>query len=125
LISKTTIVTIVVTTIGPANIATSVNILSARRLQAGRSQPFAHLRSGQGLSGLADGGLPNRARRKQFSLLMQAVRLVCEALLKRLRQFEMGLLLHRTAPFLGGRRERDLAFSSPIDASGWAVMGPV
>jgi hypothetical protein len=125
LISKTTIVTIVVTTIGPANIATSVSICSARRLEAGRSQPFAHLRSGQGLSGLADGGLPNRARWKQFSLLMQAVRLVCKALLKRLRQFEMGLLLHRVAPFLGGRRERKRAFSSPIDTVGRAVMPPI
>jgi hypothetical protein len=117
LISKTTIVTIVVTTIGPANIATSVSIPSARRLETGRSQPFAQMRSGQGLSGLADGGLPNRAGWKQFGLLMQAVCLVCKALLKRLRQFEMGLLLHRMAPFLGGRRERDLAFSSPMDAS--------
>jgi hypothetical protein len=83
------------------------------------------MRSGQGLSGLADGGLPNRTGWKQFSQLMQAVRLVREALFQRLRQFEMVSLLHRVAPFLGGRRERKRAFSSPMDTVGRAVMAPV
>ena len=40
LISKATIVTMVVTTMGPANIATSVNIFSAGRLEAGSGKPF-------------------------------------------------------------------------------------
>ena len=54
LISKTTIVTMVVTTIGPANIATSVSIFSAGRLETGRGKPFLHMRSCLRLPGLAN-----------------------------------------------------------------------
>lgn len=87
-------------------------MLSAWRLQAGRSQPIVQVRSGFGLPGLADCGLPHYAGWKQFGLLAQAICFVGKALLLAFKR----LVLHGAAPFHLGRRERNLAFSSPIDA---------
>lgn len=104
----------VVTKIGPAKIANSVSIFSAGRLEAGRLQPAAQVRSGFGLSCLADCGLTNRTRRKQFGLLPQMVCFVGKTLRQDFRLCVGALLLHRAAPFLRGSRERNWAFSSPI-----------
>jgi hypothetical protein len=70
----------VVTTIGPANIATSVSIFSEAAV--GRMIAASHLGAIRSrLACLADCGLTNRTRRKQFGLLVQTVRFFGETLL--------------------------------------------
>ena len=119
LISKTTIVTMVVTTIGPANIATSVSI-SARRLEAGRGKPFLHMRSCLRLPGLANEMVANNPRWRALGLFAQAFCPFRQTLI------EWGVFLetaslHGAAPFLEEAGAQP-ALSSPVEATGRAVM---
>jgi hypothetical protein len=60
---------------------------------------------------------------KQSSLLAEAQGLCGKAFFKRRGLLETASQLHDAAPFLRGRRERVMAFSSPIVAEGHAVIG--
>lgn len=110
----------------PKGVAIAEPVHLARSLQAGRSQPLAQARPGFGLSGLAHCGIPNRAGREQSGLLAQAAGLVGKALLQGgFRWCIAASLLHRDAPFHRGRRERNRAFSSPIEADVQAVIATI
>jgi hypothetical protein len=74
-------VTIVVTTIGPANIATSVSI-SAWRLEAGRGKPFLHMRSCLRLPGLANELVAHNPRWCASGLFAQAFCLLRQTLIE-------------------------------------------
>ena len=92
--------TIVVTTIGPANIATSVSI-SARRLEAGRGKPFLHMRSCLRLPGLANELVAHNPRWCALGLFAQAFCLLRQTLMEWGVFFETASL-HGAAPAGGG-----------------------
>ena len=120
LISKTTIVTMVVTTIGPANIATSVSIFSAGRLEAGRGKPLAHVRSCLRLPGLANELVAHKPKWCALGLFAQAFCLLRQTLIEG-RVFSETVSSHSAAPFLEEAGAQP-AFSSPMEATGRAVM---
>ena len=94
----------VVTTIGPANIATSVSIFSAGRLEAGRGKPFLHMRSCLRLPGLANELVAHNPKWRALSLFAQAFCLLRQTLIE-WAVFEPASL-HGAAPFMR-RRERN------------------
>lgn len=110
----------VVTTIGPANIATSVSIVSAGRLEAGRGKPFLHMRSCLRLPGLANELVAHNPRWCALGLFAQAFCLLRQTLIE-WGAFLETASLHGSAPFLW-RRERKPAFSSPMEATDRAVI---
>ena len=120
LISKATIVTMVVTTIGPANIATSVSIFSVRRLEAGSGKPFQHMRNCLGLLGLANEIIAHNPRWCALGLFAQALCLLRQTLIEWGVFFEPASL-HGAAP--SEEAGAQPAFSSPMEATGRAVMG--
>ncbi|MDA9536162.1 hypothetical protein ACM41_07740 [Bradyrhizobium sp. CCBAU 21362] len=77
------------------------------------------MRAGLGLPGFADRLLALETRWKRFGFLTETLGLFGKALFKGRGLLEVASL-HGTAPFLRGRRERVMAFSSPIDARGTA-----
>ena len=95
----------VVTTIGPANIATSVSIFSAGRLEAGRGKPFLHMRSCLRLPGLANELVAHNPRWCALSLFAQALCLLRQTRIEWGVFFEPALL-HGAAPLMK-RRERN------------------
>ena len=72
----------VVTTIGPANIATSVSIFSAGRLETGRGKPFLHMRSCLRLPGLANELVAHNPRWCALGLFAQAFCLLRQTLIE-------------------------------------------
>jgi hypothetical protein len=110
----------VVTTIGPANIATSVSIFSAGRLEAGRGKPLAHVRSCLRLPGLANELVAHNPRWCALGLFAQAFCLLCQTLIEGGVFFETASL-HGAAPFLEEAGAQP-AFSSPMEATDRAVM---
>ena len=89
----------VVTTIGPANIATSVSIFSAGRLEAGRGKPLAHVRICLRLPGLANEIVAHNPRWGALGLFAQAYCPLCQTLIERGVFFETASV-HGAAPFL-------------------------
>jgi hypothetical protein len=110
----------VVTTIGPAHIATSVSIVSAGLLQAGRGKPFLHMRSCLRLPGLANEIVAHNPR---WCLFAQAFCPLCQTLIERGVFFET-VSLHSAAPFLEEAGAQP-AFSSPMNTNDRAVMDQV
>ena len=91
----------VVTTIGPANIATSVSIFSAGRLEAGRGKPFLHMRSCLRVPGLANVIVAHNPRWCALGLFAQAFCLLRQTLMEWGVFFETASL-HGAAPAGGG-----------------------
>jgi len=85
------------------------------------------MRSGLSLPSLPEHGVADRARCKQFGFLAQSFRLVGETFFEGFDLFEAAslLLLHGAAPLLRVGRERNRAFSSPINAYGPCGDGPI
>jgi hypothetical protein len=107
----------VVTTIGPANIATSVSIFSAGRRGAGRGKPFLHLRSCLRPLGLT---VAHDPRWCALDLFAQAFSPLRRTLI------EWGIFLetaslHGVAPFLEEAGAQP-AFPSPAKATGRTAM---
>ena len=74
---------------------------SPGRLQSGRSQPLADMRSGLRLPSLPERRVAHRARWKQFGFLAQSFRLFGETVFKGFDLFETAsLLVHGAAPLL-------------------------
>jgi len=96
----------VVTTIGPTKIATSVSIFSARRLEAGSGKPFEHVRSCLRLLVLANEMVAHNPRGCALSLFAQAWCLLRQTLIE-WGVFVEPALLHGAAPLMR-RRERNL-----------------
>ena len=110
----------VVTTIGPANIATSVSIFSEGPLEAGRGKPFLYMRSCLRLPGLANELVADNPRWCALGLFAQAFCLLRQTLIEWGVFFETASL-HGAAPLLE-KAGAQAAFSSPMEATDRAVM---
>ena len=111
--------TIVVTTIGPANITTSESTFSTGRPEAGRGEPFVHTQSCLRLPGLENEFVALNPRRCALGLFAQAFCLLRQTLIEWGVFFEP-VSLHGAAPFLEGAGARP-AFSSPMEATDRAL----
>jgi hypothetical protein len=113
-------VTMVVTTIGPANIATSVSIFSAGRLEAGRGKPFTYMSGGLSLTGLSQKIVSVLTRGFGLRFLSKSLGFLCQPIRKRQGVFET-TSLHGAAPIRVKAGAR-LVSQSPIKAKDRAVM---
>lgn len=93
-----------------------------RRLKPGRAKPFAHMRAGLRLAGLPQGIFPGRPRLHDLGFLAQSDGFGREAIFQKVGLFETSPLDHGTLISMGGRRERNRAFSSRIAAGVRSVM---
>ncbi|AHY50542.1 hypothetical protein BJS_03390 [Bradyrhizobium japonicum SEMIA 5079] len=81
--------------------------------------------AGLGLPSFADRPLPLDTWRKRFGCLPEPLGLFGKAFFKRCSLLDAASVHGASSCPKGRRRERVMAFSSPIDAKGCAVMGLV
>jgi hypothetical protein len=67
-------------------------------------------------------GIAHKTRRQHLGLFAQALSFVGETLLQAFGLFETATLEHTLFHSMRGRRERNQAFSSPIEATDRAVL---
>jgi hypothetical protein len=106
-------VTMVVTTIGPANITTSVSTFSTGRPEAGRGKPFVHTHSCLRLPGLENEFVALNPRRCALGLFAQTFCLLRQTLIEWAVFLETASLHSCSIPVEAGAQP---AFSSPMEA---------